>query len=157
MKAQYYCYGYSINTTDLPVLKVHVTDFPVVKVHLTDFPVLKVYVAELSSARISQHKLCATLSANVNINYRLLMKVYYLICTVRHIRIEIIHGSQNMSWVWTLVGRLFVHFPFRYSSGLNTNIRQPMLKLKTHFAFHDLFKKKIIFDNKINFNKIYYI
>ena len=82
MEAQYYCYGCSINTTDIPVLKVHVTDSPVVKV----------YVDELSSARISQH----TLSADVNINYRLLIKVYYLSCTVRHIKIEIIHGSQNV-------------------------------------------------------------
>ena len=54
---------------------------------------------ELSSARIWQHNLCATLFANVNINYRLPIKIYYRICTVRHIRIEIFHGSQNMFWV----------------------------------------------------------
>jgi hypothetical protein len=36
-------------------------------VHVTDFPVVNVYVDELSSAGIWQHKLCATLSANVNI------------------------------------------------------------------------------------------
>jgi hypothetical protein len=35
-------------------------------------------------------------SANVNINYRLPIKVYYRICTLRHIRIEINHGSQNV-------------------------------------------------------------
>ena len=29
-------------------------------VHVTDFPVVKVHVDELSSARIWQHKLCAT-------------------------------------------------------------------------------------------------
>jgi hypothetical protein len=58
-------------------------------VHVTDFPVVNVHVDELSSARIWQHKLCATLSANVNINYRLPIKVYYHICTLRHIRIEI--------------------------------------------------------------------
>jgi hypothetical protein len=63
---------------------------------VTDFPVINVHVDELSSARIWQHKLCATLSANVNINYRLAIKVYYRICTLRHIRIEIIHGSQNV-------------------------------------------------------------
>ena len=83
MQTQYYCYGGSINTTDFPVVNVYVTDFPVVIVH----------VDELSSAWIWQHKLYATLSANVNINYRLLNKGYYRICTVRHIRIEIIHGS----------------------------------------------------------------
>jgi len=68
-------------------------------VHVTDFPIVNVHVDELSSARIWQHKLCATLSASVNINYRLPIKVYYrtlCICTLRHIRIEIIHGSQNL-------------------------------------------------------------
>jgi hypothetical protein len=34
----------------------------------TDIPVAKVHVDELLSARIWQHKLCATLSANININ-----------------------------------------------------------------------------------------
>ena len=57
-------------------------------VHVTDFPVINVHVDDLSSARIWQDKLCATLSANVNINYHLPIKVhvYYQICTVRHIR-----------------------------------------------------------------------
>jgi hypothetical protein len=58
---------------------------------VTDFSVVNVH--DLSSARIWQHKLSVTLSANGNINYRLPNKVYYRICTVRHIRIEIIHGS----------------------------------------------------------------
>ena len=65
-------------------------------VHVTNFPVVNVHVDKLSSARIWQHKLCATYSANVNINNRLPIKVYYRICTHRHIRIEIIHGSQNV-------------------------------------------------------------
>ena len=39
------------------------------------------------------HKLCATFSATVCINYRLPIKVYYRICTLRHIRIGIKHGS----------------------------------------------------------------
>ena len=73
-------------------------------VHVTDFPVANVHVDELSSARIWQHTFCATLSANVNINYRLPIKVYYRICTLRHIRIEINHGSQNVLWVSTWVG-----------------------------------------------------
>ena len=51
-------------------------------VHVTDFSVVNVHVDELSSARIWQHKLCATLSAHVNINYRLPMKVYYRFCTL---------------------------------------------------------------------------
>ena len=51
-----------------------------------------------------QHKLCATFSANVNINYRLPIKVYYRICTPRYIRIEINHGSQNVFWVLTWIG-----------------------------------------------------
>ena len=44
-------------------------------VHVTDFPVVNVDVDELSSARIWQHKLCATYSANLNINNRLPIKV----------------------------------------------------------------------------------
>jgi hypothetical protein len=51
-----------------------------------------------------QHKLCAICSANVNINYRLPIKVYYRICILRHISIEINHGSQNVFWVLTWVG-----------------------------------------------------
>jgi len=39
--------------------------------HVADFPVVNVHVDELWSAGIWQHKLCSTLSANVNINYRL--------------------------------------------------------------------------------------
>ena len=53
-------------------------------VHVTDSPVVNVRVDELSSAQIWQHKLCATLSASVNINYHLPIKVYYRICTLRH-------------------------------------------------------------------------
>ena len=71
-------------------------------VHVTDFPVVNVHVDELSSAQIWQYKLCATFSASVNINYRLPVKVYYRICTLRHIRIEIIHGSHNVLWVLAL-------------------------------------------------------
>ena len=65
-------------------------------VHVTDFSVVNVHVDELSSARIWQHKLCATFSANVKINCRLQIKAYYRICTLRHIRIEIDHGRQNL-------------------------------------------------------------
>ena len=57
----------------------------------TDYPVVKVHVDELSSARIWQYKLCATFSGNVDINYRLPIKVCYRICTLTHIRIEINH------------------------------------------------------------------
>jgi hypothetical protein len=62
----------------------------------TDFPVVKVHVDELSSARIWQHNLYVTLSVNVNIHCRLPIKVYYRICSLRHFRIEIVHGSQNV-------------------------------------------------------------
>jgi hypothetical protein len=44
-----------------------------------------------------QHKLCATFSASVNINYRLPIKVYYRICT--HIAdILLIWRLRNKSW-----------------------------------------------------------
>ena len=65
-------------------------------VNVTDFSVVNVQVDELSSVQIWQHKLCATVSEKVNINYRLSIKIYYRICTFRHIRIEITHGSQNV-------------------------------------------------------------
>ena len=65
-------------------------------VHVTEFPVVNVHVDELSSARIWQHILCATLSTNVNINYRLPIKICYRICTLRNIRIKLNRGSQNV-------------------------------------------------------------
>ena len=64
-------------------------------VHVTDFPVVNVHVDELSSTRIWQHKLCAILSASLDINYLLPIKVCYRICTLRHIRIEIIHVASG--------------------------------------------------------------
>ena len=113
METQYSCCWCSINTTDFPVVKLHVD--------------------ELSSARNWQHMLCVTLSANVNISNRLPINLYYRICTVRHIRIEIIQESQNVFWVLTWVGRILVNLL------LST---KPMLKLKTHSGFHDLFLNK---------------
>jgi hypothetical protein len=79
--------------TDLSIGIISLVHAPV---HVSDFSVVNVHVDELSSARIWQHILCATFSANVNINYCLLIKVYNRICTFRHIRIEINHGSQNV-------------------------------------------------------------
>ena len=67
VQTQYYCYGCSINKTDFPVVKVHVD--------------------ELSSTQVWQHKVCATLTANVNINYVFPIRLYYRISTVRYIRI----------------------------------------------------------------------
>ena len=61
-----------------------------------------------------QHKLCATFSAGVNINYRLSIKVCYRIYTLRHIRIEINHGSQNVFWVLTWIGGFYPE-PENYS------------------------------------------
>ena len=56
-------------------------------VHVTDLLVVNVHVDEFSSAQIWQHKLCATLSANGNINYRLPIKVYYRT-----------YQNRNISW-----------------------------------------------------------
>jgi hypothetical protein len=63
------------NTDYSAYLSVHLNTLA--HVHVTDFPVINVHVDELSSARIWQHKLCATLTANVNINYRL--PIYYIL------------------------------------------------------------------------------
>ena len=79
--------------TDLSIGIISLAQAPV---HVTDFPVVNVHIDELSSARIWEHKLCATFSTSVNINDRLPIKVYYRICTLRHIRIEVNHGSQNV-------------------------------------------------------------
>jgi hypothetical protein len=65
-------------------------------INVIDFSVVNVHVDKLSSGRIWQNKLCATFSASVNINYRLPIKIDYRICTLRHVRIEINHGSQNV-------------------------------------------------------------
>ena len=81
-----------VNKRDLSIGYISIAHAPV---HVTDFPVVNVHVDESSSARIWHHKMCEKLSASVNINYRLPIKEYYRICTLRHIRIEIIHGNQN--------------------------------------------------------------
>ena len=73
-------------------------------------PVVNVPVDELSSAQIWQHKLCATLSASVNINYRLPIKVYYHICTLRHIKIEINHGKPECVLSFNMGWRILVNF-----------------------------------------------
>ena len=72
-----------------PIYRLGIISLAHAPVHVTDFSVVNVHVDKLSSARIWQHKLCAIISANVNINYRLPIKVYYRICTLRHIKIEI--------------------------------------------------------------------
>ena len=73
-----------VNKRDLSIGYISLAHAPV---HVTDFPVVNVHVDELSSARIWLHTLWAKLSASVNINYRLPIKLYYRICTLRHIRI----------------------------------------------------------------------
>ena len=47
------------------IYRLDIISFAHAPVHVTDFPAVNVYVDELWSARIWQHKLCATLSANV--------------------------------------------------------------------------------------------
>jgi hypothetical protein len=97
-------------------------------VHVTDFPVVNVHVDELSSAWIWQHSLCATYSANVNINNRLPIKVYYRICTERYLRNVsfTLNYLRNKSWKPECVGsfnmgwQIWVCYP------------EPELKLKTH-------------------------
>ena len=71
-----------------------------VRVNVTDFSIGSINCNPNNADRGVQknelHKLCATFSASVNINYRLPINVYYRVCTLRHIRIEINHGSQNV-------------------------------------------------------------
>jgi hypothetical protein len=63
-----------------------------------------------SSARIWQHKLCATLTSNESRDEHVCITLCYRICNHRHIRIKIIHGSHNVLWVLTWVGRILVNF-----------------------------------------------
>jgi hypothetical protein len=101
-RTKLWCFIYNFSMTSFfrfvskrAIYRLGIIPLEHVSVHVTDFPFVNVHVDELSSARIWQHKLCAKLSANININCRLSIKVYYLICPLRHIRIEIMHGSQN--------------------------------------------------------------
>ena len=61
-----------------------------------------------------QHKLCATFSANVNINYRLPIKVYYRICTLRHIRIEYKSWKPECVLSFSMDWRILVNFIPRF-------------------------------------------
>ena len=82
--------SYSFGIISLAHAPVNVTDFSSGSINCNpNNPIEGAVLFEL-------HKLCATFSASVNINYRLPIKVYYRICTLRHIRIEINHGSQNV-------------------------------------------------------------
>jgi hypothetical protein len=64
------------------------------QVHVTDFPVITVHVDELSSARIWQHKLCATYSVSVNINNYI--AVFQSKYTTVFVLLE--YMNQNNSW-----------------------------------------------------------
>jgi hypothetical protein len=60
--------------TEAAIYRLGIISLAHAPLHVTDFPVVNVPVNELLSARNWQHKLCAPLSANVNINYRLPIK-----------------------------------------------------------------------------------
>jgi hypothetical protein len=47
------------------------------------------------------HKLCATFSASVNINYRLPIKVYYCICTLNK-------GSDMLEFLAEMIIKVYV-------------------------------------------------
>ena len=85
--------SYAFDIISLAHAPVKVTDFGSINCNPNNANVL-----------FELHKLCATFSASVNINYRLPIKVYYRICTLRYIRIEINDGSQNVFQVLTWIG-----------------------------------------------------
>ena len=64
------------------------------QVHVIDFSVVNVHVDELSSARIWQHKLCATYSVSVNINNYI--AVFQSKYTTVFVLLE--YMNQNNSW-----------------------------------------------------------
>ena len=73
-----------------------IISFAHVSVNVNDFCMDSKIMTIEGAVLFKLHKLCATFSVSVNINYRLPIKVYYRICILRHIRIEINHGSQNV-------------------------------------------------------------
>ena len=79
-----------------PIYRLDIISLAHASMYVTNFPIVNAHVEELSSARIWQHKLCATYFANVNINNLLPIKAYYRICALRHIRIEIIHARDKI-------------------------------------------------------------
>jgi hypothetical protein len=79
------------------------------------------------------HKLCTTFSASLCINYRLPIKVYYRICTLRHIRIEINHGSQNVILSFNMDWRILVNFIPRFLLGIK--YEYPPIHIKTPNTF----------------------
>ena len=102
---------------------------PIYRLGIISLEQAPVHVDELTSARIWQYKLYTTYSANVNINNRLSIKVYYRIYTFRQ-------QNRNNSWKPECV------LSFNMGWWILVNcIRQPTLKLKTHSGFHDLFLK----------------
>ena len=74
----------------------------------------------------------------VNINYRLPIKVYYRICTLRHIRIEINHGSQNVFWFFTWIDEYYTIF------WLDIWLSGIFLSSYTHYKCHFIFQKYIL-------------
>jgi hypothetical protein len=61
---------------------------------------------------------CANTCIWISLKTCLPIKVYYRICTLRHIRIEINYGSQNVFWVLTWVWRILVFFSPRLWLGI---------------------------------------
>jgi hypothetical protein len=84
-----------------------------------DFPVVKAHVGELSSTRIWQHEMCATFPASVNLyklpsfssKYTSIFVILYISESKKN------HGSHNVLWVLTWVGKILVNFIARYRSG----------------------------------------
>ena len=66
----------------------------------------------------SINNLCATLFASVNINYRLPIKVYYRICTLRHIRIEKKSWKPECVLSFNMDWQILVNFIPRFWLGI---------------------------------------
>ena len=93
--------SYPFGIISLAHVPVNVTDFSIGSINCNpNNPVATLthlaIVPKEGAVLFELHKLCATFSASVNINYLLPIKIYCRICTLRHIRIEINHGSQNV-------------------------------------------------------------
>ena len=106
-------------TTDL---SIGIISFAHMRMHVTDFSVVNVHVVELSSARICQHKLCETFSTNVNINYRLPIKVF------NSIQFNSLLKITNNTLVFSITNHIII-----YKTTFKSYMQYIIIQLYTYF------------------------
>jgi hypothetical protein len=98
------------------------------------------YLMELSQSNHTSHLLPLTHMSRRLKSVETTLRVTCEWPHVMNISKEINHGNQNVFWVLRWVGGYLYFIPSQRRGIKFTNIRQPMLKLKTHSGFHELFR-----------------